>query len=47
MLPVVDEPATTTARQIVLYSLALIPVTLMPALPTSAWPGRSTSPRPC
>jgi protoheme IX farnesyltransferase len=34
MLPVVDEPGTTTARQIVVYSLALIPVTLMPALPT-------------
>jgi heme o synthase len=33
MLPVVDEPGTTTARQIVVYSLALIPVTLMPALP--------------
>jgi protoheme IX farnesyltransferase len=32
MLPVVDEDLTITGRQIVLYALALIPVTLMPSL---------------
>jgi len=32
MLPVVDENLTITSRQIVLYALALIPVTLMPSL---------------
>jgi protoheme IX farnesyltransferase len=32
MLPVVDGDLTITSRQIVLYSLALIPITLMPAL---------------
>ena len=32
MLPVVDRDLTITSRQIVLYSLALIPITLMPAL---------------
>ena len=32
MLPVVDKDLGMTGRQIVLYSLALIPVTLMPAL---------------
>jgi protoheme IX farnesyltransferase len=30
MLPVVDEDLSVTSRQIVLYSVALIPVTLMP-----------------
>jgi protoheme IX farnesyltransferase len=32
MLPVVDEDLTITSRQIVLYALALIPVTLWPTL---------------
>jgi protoheme IX farnesyltransferase len=32
MLPVVDEDLTITSRQIVLYALALIPVTLLPTL---------------
>lgn len=32
MLPVVDADGTATARQIVVYSLALVPMTLLPAV---------------
>ncbi len=32
MLPVIDERLVSTGRQIIVYSLALIPVTLMPSL---------------
>ncbi len=44
MLPVVDEDLTITGRQILLYTLALIPVTLLPALIGMAAPPISPPP---
>ena len=38
MLPVVDEDLSVTSRQIVLYAVALIPVSLMPTFVGSAGP---------
>src|SRR5215207_9377306 len=43
MLPVVDETLETTGRQIVLYGMALIPVSLMPAMLGAAGPAYFTA----